>query len=85
MTNRGIYFTQPTTTCCSSSRSGRHICPAHNPWKWGMGRAVRPDAIETGEQQGGWHSGDVQGYKCRHCGPYFDVELPQYPQHLVGG
>ncbi|MBU4399843.1 MAG: hypothetical protein KKE86_10975 [Planctomycetes bacterium] len=30
---------------------------------------------EAGERQGGWSSGDVQGYKCPHCGLYFEVEL----------
>jgi hypothetical protein len=42
-----------------------------------MGRAEHPDAIATGPQQDGWSSGDVQGYKCLHCGLYFEEELPQ--------
>jgi hypothetical protein len=55
----------------------RHVCTAANPWKRGMGRAIHPDAVECGDQQSGWPSGDMQGYKCPHCGLYFDVELPQ--------
>ena len=57
--------------------SKRHVCTANSPWKEGMGPAKHPDAVESGEQQPGWPSGDVQGYKCPHCGKYFEVELPQ--------
>jgi len=55
----------------------RHICTAENPWKSGMGRAIHPDAVAVGEQQDGWPSGDIQSYKCPHCGLQFTVELPQ--------
>lgn len=55
----------------------RHICTKEDPWKMGMGRAIHPDAIPQGSQQGGYPSGDIQVYKCPYCNLRFEVELPQ--------
>jgi hypothetical protein len=57
--------------------ANRHICTATDPWGESKGPAIHPDAEPCGEQKDGWPSGDTQGYKCPHCGKYFEVELPQ--------
>ena len=50
------------------------ICTKENP---DHDAQIHPDAMEEGEQQDGYPSGDIQGYKCPNCGLYFSVELPQ--------
>ena len=58
--------------------SERYICTAEKPWRKEYGTPVEhPDAVYSGQQMNGWPSGDTQGYKCPHCGLYFEVELPQ--------
>ena len=49
----GIQLTQVTPTGSSRTDSERHICTGDRPWKPGMGRAVHPDARETGAQRMG--------------------------------
>jgi len=56
---------------------GRHTCTRENPWQPDMGRAVHPDVVEVGDQEDGYPGGDIQAYKCPHCGLRFKVELPQ--------
>lgn len=59
-------------------KNGNHICTAQEPWKPDMvGRCGHPDAVECGEQRDGYPSGDLQTYKCPHCGITFEEELPQ--------
>ncbi len=56
----------------------RYVCTKDAPWTPDKGQyAEHPDAVEVGDQQNGWPSGDTQSYKCPHCGKYFSVELPQ--------
>ena len=53
-------------------------CTKDKPFRNGDPLPVEhPDAVEVGNQKPGWPSGDVQRYRCPHCGLSFDVELPQ--------
>jgi len=54
--------------------AGQQPCTKEHPDKtlrW------HPDAVEDGDQEDGWPSGDIQRYICPHCGLHFKVELPQ--------
>lgn len=57
--------------------SDRFICTKDQPWSPDKGRAVHPDAVQVGEQESGWPSGDTVDYRCPNCGKSFTVELPQ--------
>ncbi len=56
----------------------RHICTASDPWSpEKCVRAEHPDAVEIGDQVNGWPGGDLQKYRCPHCGHTWTEELPQ--------
>jgi len=55
----------------------RYVCTADAPWTPDKGACEHPDAVEVGEQQGGWPGGDTQRYRCPHCKQSWVEELPQ--------
>lgn len=56
--------------------SGRFICTKEEPWTKDKGCAIHPDAKHVDETDYGKGEYCV-GYKCPHCGKYFEVELAQ--------
>ncbi len=41
-------------------------------WQW-----YHPDAKTVGRGRDGWPGGDLQDYRCPHCGLLFTVEVAQ--------
>ena len=57
--------------------TGRHVCTADDPWTPDKsGRATHPDAVLLRDEDG-YPGGDVDVYRCPHCGLTFRVEVPQ--------
>lgn len=63
-------MSEPTT-------ADRFVCTAETPWQPQMARSIHPDAAVVGLGRDGYPGGDLQDYKCPHCGLFFTVEIGQ--------